>query len=430
MTNSMRYSGNDNVGRVQAGQMIDSINAEFYGRFQYPWPPYAIHKHAESRFESEMLSQSIGEWGVDVLPARPRIWVAGCGTNQAVLTAVSFPNAQVLGTDLSAESIAASQRLAGQLGVTNLDLRVESINEAGHHNEFDYVICTGVIHHNADPQAALAKLSRAVKPDGLLQLMVYNYYHCIEAVAVQNAIGILASAAGGSGLDDQLQLASQIIGGRDDLKMRIEKFFPGTAHFEPAFADALIQPVAHTFTVLQLRELAASCDLDLILPCVNGLDVARNCFDWHIEMSGDALRAAFEGLSDVLRWQVINLIGLDKSPMLWFYLRPDSPTRIQKSEQDIVAEFSDQSFEITETASQAFFRTEEGTYKAAEGLTRHPGRHRDETCQKIVDIVADRKIVKLRDVLAELAIPTDFAMLNRLRVRLTTTSFPYLRACG
>jgi SAM-dependent methyltransferase len=429
MAASMQHTGHDNVGRVQDGQLIDPLNAEFYGRFQYPWPPWVIHKPTEPRFASAMLSQSLGAWRSDVLPPRPRIWVAGCGTNQAVLTAVGFPEAQVLGTDLSAESIAASRRLAEQLGVTNLELRVGSINEAEHSSEFDYVICTGVIHHNADPQVPLARLAAAVKPDGLLQLMVYNRYHCVEAIAVQNAVALLAATGGRAGLDVQLKLALQVMDGRDDLKMRIAQFFPGMEHFETAFADAVIQPVAHTYTVLQFQQLAASCGLDLVMPCVNELDIARDCIDWHIDISGGELQAAFDALSDVERWHVVNLIGLGQSPMLWFYARPHSGEGNQKSEREVVAEFAEQRFEVAETTSQTFSRTREGTYKAAGELARHPGRHRNETCQKIVDIVAEKKRARLCDVLQELAIPADFATLNKLRVRLTTTPFPYLRAC-
>jgi SAM-dependent methyltransferase len=428
MTSSIQGSGSDNVGRVEAGQPVDPINAQFYSRFQYPWPPLFIRRLAEPGFESDMLSQSVGEWVIDILPAGPRIWVAGCGTNQAVLTAVRFPAAQVLGTDISMESLAASQRLAEQLGVTNLNLRAESINDAAYDGEFDYVISTGVIHHNADPQATLSRISRALKPDGLLELMVYNRYHCIEATAIQNAVRILASAAGGSGFEGQLELAHELMEGREDLKRRVGQFFVGMDRSEAALADALIQPVAYTFNVLELQRLAAACGLDLLLPCVNQFDVARNCFDWDVGMPDGVLRAAYETLGDTLRWQVINLVGQDQSPMLWFYLRRVSSARPRRSEREIVDQFGDQVFEIAETSSRVFLRTEEGTYQPAGQLTRYPGRPPDETCHRIIGIVAERERVRLRDVLAELGISSDFTILNRLRVRLTTTAFPYLSA--
>jgi SAM-dependent methyltransferase len=427
MINGTRDFGYDNVGLVETDLPIDALNAKFYSRFQYPWPPVFIRKLADPGFESEMISQSIGAWAIDVLPTRPRIWVAGCGTNQAVLTAVRFPAGQVLGTDVSPESLAASGRLAQQLGVTNLELRAESINDGAHDSEFDHVICTGVIHHNADPQKTLKIISRALKPDGLLELMVYNRYHSIEATAIQNAVRILAEAADGAGFDSQLELALKLLEGRDDLKSRVGCFFPGMEYFDAAVADALIQPVAHTYTVLELERMAVSCGLDLLLPCVNQFDVARDCFDWDISMPDGWMRTAYESLSDAQRWQVINLVGQERSPMLWFYLRPATSSRPRFSEHQIVEHFSNQVFEIADTSSQVFLRTRDGTYKPSGQLTRYPGRPADETSRKIVDFVAERKRVPLGDVLAELAIPADLVSLNRLRVRLTTTSFPYLR---
>jgi SAM-dependent methyltransferase len=424
-----RDRGYDNVAHVDAGRSVDPINAQFYERFQYPWPPFVIQRVTDPGFENHMLSQSVGEWTSNVLPTKPRIWVAGCGTNQAALTAISFPEAHVVGSDLSTASLDASRRLAEQLNVTNLELRNESLNEAGYSNAFDYVLCTGVIHHNAYPQNTLAQLANALKPDGLLQLMVYNRYHCVEATATQNAVTILASASGDSGLDNQLKLAVDIIEGHDDLKQRVLQFFPGMEHSESAVADAFIQPVMHTFNVLDVHQMAAACGLELVLPCVNQLDVARNCFDWDMETTGSALRPAYESLSDVQRWQVVNLLKLADSPMLWFYLRPSASRRPKRSEHDIVSQFGDQLFEVAETTSQRFIRTEDGTYKPAPRLARFPGQHPYETCQRIIDVVTERKRARICDVVSKLAMPADFATLNRLRVRLATTSFPYLRAC-
>ena len=57
------------------------------------------------------------------------MWVAGCGTNQAVITALMFPGARVLGTDLSEASLEGARRNADQLGVANLELHAGSRGE-------------------------------------------------------------------------------------------------------------------------------------------------------------------------------------------------------------------------------------------------------------------------------------------------------------
>jgi len=77
-----------------------------------------------------MLDQDVGRRGEPVLPpGGGRVWVAGCGTNQAVITALMFPGARVLGTDLSEASLEGARRNADQLGVANLELHAGSRGE-------------------------------------------------------------------------------------------------------------------------------------------------------------------------------------------------------------------------------------------------------------------------------------------------------------
>jgi 2-polyprenyl-3-methyl-5-hydroxy-6-metoxy-1,4-benzoquinol methylase len=57
------------------------------------------------------------------------------------------------------------------LGV-NLALEESSLNDVDHVEEFDYIICTGVVHHNARPGDTLSRIAKALKADGVLELMV------------------------------------------------------------------------------------------------------------------------------------------------------------------------------------------------------------------------------------------------------------------
>src|SRR4026209_417836 len=158
----MANNDEDNIGFARSTESTDSLNANFYGRFQFPWAPSAFDAAMDPEFETVMLNQSLGSWDHSLVPANPKIWVAGCGTNQAIFTALRFPNATILATDLSTTSLDTSAGSARQLGRSNVEFRRESINKVKSENEFDYVICTGVIHHNADPQVPLPQLSRAL----------------------------------------------------------------------------------------------------------------------------------------------------------------------------------------------------------------------------------------------------------------------------
>jgi SAM-dependent methyltransferase len=417
--------GYDNTERVESQQPIDLINSQFYTRYPYPWSAQIIRRMVDPTAETELLAQAVGEWSGTVLPPRPRIWVAGCGTNQSVLTALRFPGARVLGTDVSPGSLDASAELAEQFEVDDLTLAVQSINDAEYDAEFDHVICTGVIHHNADPQATLGKLARALTPGGVMELMVYNRYHCVESMAVQKAVALLSTTDQVDRFDTDLDIAKKLIHGRENLKSRIARYFVGMEHSDAVLADAVIQPVMHTFTVLDLHQMADVCGLELVLPCANQFDVVRRCLDWNLTIADQELRERYEALPDHVRWEVTNLVALEQSPMIWFYLRRKDSTQPRRSERDVLVEFGNQVFEVMDTTSEVFVRTPTGTYSRAG--TRRAGRPADEVAKKIVAKVAERGSARISDVFADLSLPTDLGTLSRARTQLTTPALPYLR---
>lgn len=102
------------------------------------------------------------------------ILIAGCGTSQAARWAARHPAARVVGIDVSPSSLEATRTLAESHDVTNLELRELPIEEVGDLGEgFDQIVCTGVLHHLADPEAGLQALRASLAPDGAMQLMVY-----------------------------------------------------------------------------------------------------------------------------------------------------------------------------------------------------------------------------------------------------------------
>ncbi|HYK42917.1 MAG TPA: methyltransferase domain-containing protein, partial [Thermoanaerobaculia bacterium] len=202
-----------NLQLAVSAESVDAVNAEFYGRFQFPWRPMVFDYVTDPDFERVMLNQSLGSWDHSMVPRQPRIWVAGCGTNQAVFTALRFANAAVSGSDLSTTSLETARATGKMLKLTNLSLRQESLNNVRYQDEFDYVICTGVIHHNADPGAPLLRLARALRPDGVLELMVYNRFHRRMQTAFQKVIRLLGGGSETLNFESELQLARRIIRG-------------------------------------------------------------------------------------------------------------------------------------------------------------------------------------------------------------------------
>lgn len=105
------------------------------------------------------------------------VLIAGAGTGQhAVGAAAGYaPEGQVLAIDLSRASLAYGQRMAAQLGVSNIDFARGDIGALdGANDRFTIIEAIGVLHHMADPLEAWRILLRRLKPGGLMWAGLYS----------------------------------------------------------------------------------------------------------------------------------------------------------------------------------------------------------------------------------------------------------------
>jgi SAM-dependent methyltransferase len=414
-----------NIEQAISPDAVDAANAGFYGAFTFPWRPMKFDRSLDPYFETEMLNQSLGGWAHDIIPRAPVIWVAGCGANQALITALRFPKGLVIGSDLSASSLAFCADAARQLGVTNLELRRESINGVSHRERFDYIICTGVIHHNAEPRNSLARLAESLKPAGALELMVYNRYHRIPTMAFQKAVRVLRQGAGDVDYAVELSFAKRLIAAfraDNSISRLLEecKSMP-----DAAIADTLIQPVEYSYTVESLSEMATDCGLELLLPCVNAFDRAWKTISWDLEFGDEEVQHAYDALEDSARWQATNLLLAEKSPMLWFYLQRKDSGRARKTERQVCDEFLGTKFVRTRARRLSYILADDGRYWPAPEPSPHPSSPPDPSVRRITELCDGTRAVG--DILRELKVEPTFRAVNRARLRLTTSAFPYLK---
>jgi SAM-dependent methyltransferase len=105
------------------------------------------------------------------------VLVAGCGTSQAAKYALNHPAARLVGIDVTQASIEHTEALKRKYNLTNLNTRQLPVENVGDLDQrFDVIICTGVLHHLADPDAGLRALRSVLKPDGAMYLLVYAPY--------------------------------------------------------------------------------------------------------------------------------------------------------------------------------------------------------------------------------------------------------------
>jgi SAM-dependent methyltransferase/alpha-ketoglutarate-dependent taurine dioxygenase len=423
----MSKSDDYNLVLAESVDSVDQINAQFYGQFPYPWRAVKFDYLQEAYFETTMLNQDLGDWESHLIPRNPRIWIAGCGTNQAIFTALRFPKATVIGSDLSSASLEICAGTAKALGISNLELRQESINQINYRDKFDYVISTGVIHHNADPQAALDQLALALKPGGIMELMVYNRFHWTIPAAFQKAMRILGGDSADVDFEKELGLAKSLIGElpQDTLIGVVSKY---RDYSDAMLADELLQPVLHHYTVESLAELAAVSGLEILLPCLNQFDKAEGRNTWNIEFKDAALREAYDALPDLRRWQVTNLLLREKSPWLWFYLQRQDSGRTRKTEKQICEEFLETRFVRAATTQRGFLQGSEGEYKLLSSSLQFPSVPPDASVRKIVAEVDGKS--SMREIFQHLELQTNFEQVNRARILLTTPLFPYLQSAA
>lgn len=414
-----------NLAAVTTAPAADSLNARFYGQIQYPGPPVVFERVVEKGFWSRMLAQDIGCWGESIVTDRSEVWVAGCGANQALITALKFPEAQVLGSDLSADSLDLCRCNARALGVGNLELRQESINDRDYANRFDYVLCTGVIHHNADPRSTLVGLANALTPHGVLELMVYNQYHRICSSAVQLALRTLTGTLASPDLEREAATARKLVdtfdaGGSMGLflsKLRDRPFV--------YFADTLLQPIEHSYTVASLREMATDCGLELLGFAVDQFSRAAGAIDWNISFRDPELQNRYEDLPDTDRWQITNYLLMEESPMLWFYLqRVDSP-RPRRGEKAMSRSFLARRCRRTRTHKEILGQLDDGSYAAAPKRVPFPPALPSTSAAYRLYQALDERVAPAQ-TFARLGLDPSFRTVHQLRVQLATSAYPFL----
>lgn len=109
------------------------------------------------------------------------ILIAGCGTGQQVTHARSrSPKARITAIDLSTASLAYAQFKIKELGYQNIDfyhcdiLDLKALSQNINRRSFDYIECTGVLHHMKDPMAGWRVLTDLLKPGGKMKIGLYS----------------------------------------------------------------------------------------------------------------------------------------------------------------------------------------------------------------------------------------------------------------
>ena len=233
---------------------------DFYDRYPYPRPIDSLKKYRRL-WQNQQRRRADYHLFCPAKSYREErsILIAGCGTSQAAKHALRWPAAQVTGIDFSATSVHCTEELKRKYNLYNLQvyqLPIERVNDL--ETSFDQIVCTGVLHHLADPDAGLRALRSVLKPDGAMHLMVYAAYGRTGIYMLQAYCRQLGIGATEQEIQDLISVLKELPRGHP-----LDHLLRSSPDFRQAdaLADALLNPRDRAYTVPQLFDLIEGCGL-------------------------------------------------------------------------------------------------------------------------------------------------------------------------
>ncbi|OJJ21851.1 methyltransferase type 11 [marine bacterium AO1-C] len=135
--------------------------------------------HGYSETEAQRLSNqanSIAEYlhFDSVWQPGSTILEVGCGVGaQTVIIADKNPDCKIVSIDISKKSIAQAQQKVQEAGMTNVEFRLQDVNELikGKKEIYDHVFICFVLEHISEPQQVLQNLKSIIKPGGTITVI-------------------------------------------------------------------------------------------------------------------------------------------------------------------------------------------------------------------------------------------------------------------
>jgi SAM-dependent methyltransferase len=200
-----------------------------------------------------------------------RALVAGGGTGDAcIMLAQQLADrrcpAEVVYLDLSTASREICEARAKVRGLRNIQFLTGSLLDLPTMNVglFDYIDCTGVLHHLPDPDAGLKALSSVLLPEGGVGVMLYGQYGRSGVYPLQELLRTIAPPS--MALEDRIAMAKRLI-----------RFLPTTNLFrrnpylndhvtggDAGLYDLLLHSCDQAYTVPEIGKLATDAGLRVV----------------------------------------------------------------------------------------------------------------------------------------------------------------------
>lgn len=153
---------------------------------------------------------------------------AGCGSGfKSLALAIANPGAQIVGIDLSEESVKLAKQRLQYHGKQNAEFHVISLEDLPSlGREFDYINCDEVLYLVPDPSAGLRAMKAVLKPEGIIRTNLHsslqrqNYF---KAQQVFKKMGLMDENPGEFEIDLVREMMEAL---KDDVSLKTHTWRP------------------------------------------------------------------------------------------------------------------------------------------------------------------------------------------------------------
>lgn len=243
------------------------------------------------------------------------ILCAGCGTNQAAYYASRNSNWNVVGIDLSESSLAHQEKLKKKHNLRNLTLKKLNLTQINSLElSFDFITSTGVLHHMPDPDVGLKSLAGVLRPEGIMNLMVYGKSLRLGIYVLQEAFRLM----GLQQIKHDVDLIKNII--QTLPNDHVVKRYVNTANdlqYDAGIVDTFLHPQDQAYWVKDIYSFTRRAGLEFLSWC----DPVEYSLEAHVPLAHPAWEK-LKNLSSEDAAHVCDLLAQGRGTHRWAAAHP------------------------------------------------------------------------------------------------------------
>jgi SAM-dependent methyltransferase len=164
------YWPHDTAG--DPGDVTERVKA-FYE--ETPFPNYDSHESVRSLIEKARQGRYARALD-DAIPYNSTVLEVGCGTGQ-LSNFLGVSCRQVIGADLCLNSLSLGEKFRHNHNLSRVRFAQMNLFRPPFRKEqFDVILCNGVLHHTSDPRGGFERLVPLLRPGGYIVVGLYNTY--------------------------------------------------------------------------------------------------------------------------------------------------------------------------------------------------------------------------------------------------------------